>query len=110
MKSLKRSIIFYFIICLLFFVLDPVWYILIKWARENNLGMTMALGSFIIPPAFFIFCCIGFSSIIVACIYLKKHSWKAFIPFFMIIVSILIYIILPKTEYSIWYEIIKFYF
>ena len=109
MKKLKRYVIFYFIICILFFILEPILYFLNKWAKEYALGAEMAIGLFI-PAIFLIFCFIGFSTILYGILLLKRYNWKSFIPFFIIIGVTLLYIILPKTEYSIWYKVIKFYF
>jgi len=110
MKNLKHGIIFYSIICILFFVLEPILNISINyWISEYGTGARIAAGLFI-PAVLFIFCCIGISSAIVGYYTIEKYLWKAYIPFLIVISSILIYTILPKSEHSIWYRVIKFYF
>ena len=113
MKRLKYFINFYVVSCILFFILEIVIYAIDKWADEYSLGAEMVLGLFI-PAMLFIFFCIAISSVIVGYYCSIKipeiSEWKAYIPFFIVVSTILIYVILPKTEFNIWYRVLKFYF
>ena len=108
MKSIKKYIIFYSIICILFFIIELLLYALNKWAQGHSLGAEMVTGLFV-PFMFIIFCCIGLSSFFVGYFSITKYYWKAYIPFLIVAGTVLLYVIIPKTEYSIWYKVIKLY-
>ena len=109
MKSLKRSVIFYSVVCILFLMGELMMYFLNHQAMVHSPGAEIMIGLFI-PAILFVFCCIGISSAFVGYFSIEKYYWKAYIPFLIVVGTVLLYIIIPKSEYSIWYKVIKFYF
>ena len=109
MKSLKPAIIFYSIMCGLFLIGESVLYALNKFVQSLSPGAEMVFG-LLVPFILFIFFCVGVSSLAVGYFLIDKYIYKAFIPFLIVAGTVLLYIIIPETDYSIWYRVIKFYF
>ena len=106
---MKPIIIFYFAVSILFFISEPITYIVNKWAQMYYLGAEIVVGH-IIPVIFLCFCCIGISSFIYGVLKVKKYKWKSFVPSFIITLSVLIYTVIPHSDYNVWYKVIDFYF
>ena len=101
MKTQHKTILFYVISGVAFFVIDKLMLSFARWAQVNSLGAEI-VGGLLLYLVIFLFFIIGASSLIYPIIFFQRYKWIAFIPSIITCIVTVIFILLPETEYGFW--------
>ena len=109
-RVLRPKIIFYVVVCLLFFIIEPIAYLLLNWIDRYNFIAGIVFGHSLM--VFFllfgiIFCIVWLSSLIVLFRNIKKDKLIAVLPCALITLTVAIYLIIPHNDRSIWFVLIN---
>jgi len=113
MSAFKRLLcprnLFYAIICLSFFMIEPFAYSMEKWSLSHASLMADIVIHLFFTILFFLFCIAGILSLLIMSARIKKEKIIAVIPFLLTVATVSIYSIMPRHDGSLWYEIMDSY-